>query len=103
MIYLAAENSRRGPIDALEADFVPLYSTVLLAARAARGRRRRARLRLGRARLRLDRRRRRRRSRSAPRRRGSRGSVGLDVAVEARTHDLDGLVAAVARVRRRDA
>ena len=30
MIFLAAENSRRGPIDALEADFVPLYSTVLL-------------------------------------------------------------------------
>ena len=30
VIYLAAENSRRGPIDALEADFVPLYATVLL-------------------------------------------------------------------------
>ena len=30
VLYLAAENSRRGPIDALEADFVPLYSTMLL-------------------------------------------------------------------------
>ena len=30
VIFLAAENSRRGPIDALEADFIPLYSTVLL-------------------------------------------------------------------------
>src|SRR4029077_959607 len=29
VIFLAAENSRRGPIDSLGADFVPLYSTVL--------------------------------------------------------------------------
>ena len=42
-----------------------------------------------------------RRSRSARRRRG-RASVGLTVVVEAETHDLDGLVAAVDRVARGD-
>src|SRR5579862_5950492 len=30
VIFLAAENSRRAPIDALGADFVPLYGAVLL-------------------------------------------------------------------------
>ena len=49
VLFAAAENSRRGPIDALGADFVPLYRTRLLQPDAARGRRRRARLRLGRA------------------------------------------------------
>ena len=52
VLFAAAENSRRGPIDELGADFVPLYATRLLDARAAGGRRRRARLRLRRARLR---------------------------------------------------
>src|SRR5262249_57294058 len=30
IVYLAAENARRRPIDALNADYVPLYRTVLL-------------------------------------------------------------------------
>lgn len=95
VLYLAAENSRRGPIDALGADFVPLYSTVLLhpeppvgdvvvlasgsAARAyawAGGEA--PAVSIGPETTRVAR------------------AVGLTVAVEATTHDLDGLVAAVA-------
>ena len=52
VLFAAAEGARRGPIDELGADFVPLYRTRLLTPRAARGRRRRARLRLGGARVR---------------------------------------------------
>ena len=57
VLFAAAEGARRRPIDALDADFVPLYRTRLLTPDAARGRRRRARLRLGRARVRRGRRR----------------------------------------------
>ncbi len=95
VIYLAAANSRRGPIDALGADFVPLYGTVLLrpdppegdvvvlasgsAARAYAGIGGRApAVSIGPETTRVA------------------GAVGLTVAVEAATHDLDGLVAAVA-------
>ena len=94
VIYLAAENSRRGPIDALEADFVPLYSTVLLSP----SRRRATSSSLPRApppaptpgsaggARGLD------RARDDPRR----GLGRADGRGEAKTHDLDGLIAAVA-------
>lgn len=94
VLYLAAENSRRGPIAALGADFVPLYATVLLhpeppegdvvvlasgsAARAyawAGGEA--PAVSIGPETTRVAR------------------TVGLSVAVEADSHDLDGLVAAV--------
>ncbi len=45
VLFAAAEGARRGPVDALGADFVPLYRTRLLTAGAARRRRRRARVR----------------------------------------------------------
>ena len=57
VLFAAAESSRRGPIDALDADFVPLYATRLLDAGAAGGGRRPARLRLRGARVCGDRRR----------------------------------------------
>jgi uroporphyrinogen-III synthase len=94
VLYLAAENSRRGPIDALGADFVPLYRTrllspeppdgdviVLASGSAARayawtGGRTPA-VSIGPETTRVAR------------------EVGLDVRVEAESHDLDGLVAAV--------
>src|SRR5213075_1010739 len=37
VLFAAAENSRRGPIDELGADFVPLYSTRLLAPEPPEG------------------------------------------------------------------
>jgi uroporphyrinogen-III synthase len=37
VLFAAAENSRRGPIDALGADFVPLYRTRLLAPGPPKG------------------------------------------------------------------
>ena len=96
VLFLAAESSRRGPIDALGADFVPLYRTTLLspeppdgelvalasgsAARAyawAGGRA--AAVTIGPETSRIAR------------------SVGLEVVAEAETHDLEGLVAAVER------
>lgn len=94
VVYLAAQNSRRGPIDALAADFVPLYATVLLHPEApegdvvvlASGSAARAyawaggeapAVSIGPETTRIAR------------------SVGLSVAVEADSHDLDGLVAAV--------
>lgn len=94
VLFAAAEGARRRPIDALGADFVPLYRTRLLrpdppegdvvvlasgsAARAyaAIGGRERA-VSIGAETTRVAR------------------SVGLDVVSEAATHDLDGLVAAV--------
>jgi uroporphyrinogen III methyltransferase/synthase len=101
VIYLAAENSRRGPIDALEADFVPLYSTVLLQPEPpegdvvvlASGSAARAYSFIG--------------GRSpavsiGPETTKVSQSVGLEVAIEARTHDLDGLVEAIAEYAGRD-
>ncbi len=94
VLYLAAENARRGPVEALEADYVPLYGTRLLepeppggdvvvlasgsAARAYAGIGGEAPvISIGPETTRVSR------------------SLGLRVAVEARTHDLDGLLAAV--------
>ncbi len=96
VLYLAAENSRRGPIDALEADFVPLYSTILLEPDApegdvvvlASGSAARAYAWIGGDAPVVS---------IGPETTRVAGSVGLDVAVEATTHDLDGLVAAVER------
>jgi uroporphyrinogen III methyltransferase / synthase len=95
VIYLAAENSRRGPIDALEADFVPLYSTVLLEPEPpegdvvvlASGSAARAYSFVGGAAPAIS---------IGPETTRVAGSVGIEVVGEARTHDLDGLVAAVA-------
>jgi len=95
VLFAAAEGARRGPVEALGADFVPLYRTRLLApeppaadlvvlasgsaarAYAAIGGRARA-VSIGPETSRVAR------------------EVGLEVAAEAERHDLDGLVAAVA-------
>jgi uroporphyrinogen-III synthase len=101
VLFAAAENSRRRPIEALGADFVPLYRTRLLSPAAphgdvvvlASGSAARAfawtgadvpAVSIGPETTRIAR------------------SVGLTVVVEADTHDLDGLVAAVDRVARGD-
>ena len=98
VLFAAAEGARRTAIDALGADFVPLYRTRLLtpdapdgdvvvlasgsAARAYAGVGGRApAVTIGPETTRVAR------------------SVGLDVVAEAATHDLDGLVAAVVSVR----
>ncbi len=99
VIYLAAENSRRAPIDALEADFVPLYSTVLLqpdppegdVVVLASGSAARAYAWVGGTAPAVS---------IGPETTRVAESVGLSVAVEANTHDLDGLVAAVAEFAR---
>jgi uroporphyrinogen-III synthase len=97
VLFAAAEGARRGPIDALGADFVPLYRTRLLrpeppagdvvllasgsAARAYAGIGGRApAVTIGPETSRVAR------------------AVGLEVAAEAAIHDLDGLVAAVRNV-----
>jgi uroporphyrinogen-III synthase len=97
VLFAAAEGARRRPIDELGADFVPLYRTRLLetvppdgdfvvlasgsAARAYAGVGGRApAVTIGPQTSRVAQR------------------VGLSVAAEAETHDLDGLVAAVRRV-----
>jgi uroporphyrinogen III methyltransferase/synthase len=95
VVYLAAEDSRRGPIDALEADFVPLYSTRLLhpappageVVTLASGSAARAYAGIGGDAPAVS---------IGPETTRVAESVGLTVAVEAQTHDLDGLVAAVA-------
>jgi uroporphyrinogen III methyltransferase / synthase len=94
VIYLAAENSRRSPIDALDADFVPLYSTILLEPEPpagdvvvlASGSAARAYAWIGGAAPAIS---------IGPETTKVAGSVGIDVAVEAHTHDLEGLLAAV--------
>ena len=100
VIFLAAENSRRGPIDALEADFVPLYSTVLLEPELpegdvvvlASGSAARAYSWIGGRAPAVS---------IGPETTRVADSVGLDVAVEAETHDLEGLIAAVGAFERR--
>jgi uroporphyrinogen III methyltransferase/synthase len=95
VIYLAAENSRRGPIDALEADFVPLYRTVLLqpdppagdVVVLASGSAARAYAWIGGSTPAIS---------IGPETTKVAQSVGLVVAIEATTHDLDGLVEAIA-------
>jgi uroporphyrinogen III methyltransferase / synthase len=94
IVYLGAENARRRPIDALNADYVPLYRTVLLQPEAphgdvvvlASGSAARAYAWTGGTAPAVS---------IGPETSRVAESVGLDVAVEAAAHDLDGLVAAV--------
>jgi uroporphyrinogen-III synthase len=96
VVYLAAENARRRPIDALRADYVPLYRTVLLQPEApdgdvvvlASGSAARAYAWTGGRTPAVS---------IGPETTRVAESVGLEVAVEAESHDLDGLVAAVQR------
>jgi uroporphyrinogen III methyltransferase/synthase len=96
VLYLAAENARRRPIDALSADYVPLYSTMLLqpdppegdVVVLASGSAARAYAWIGGEAPAIS---------IGPETTRIAGSVGLTVALEAKTHDLDGLVAAVAQ------
>ena len=97
VLFAAAENSRRGPIDALGADFVPLYSTRLLSPEPpagdvvvlASGSAARAYAWIGGSAPAVT---------IGPETTRVAKAEGLDVVAEAETHDLDGLVAAVARV-----
>jgi uroporphyrinogen-III synthase len=95
VLFAAAEGARRRPIDELGADFVPLYRTRLLEPEPpdgdvvvlASGSAARAYAAIG--------------GRAAavtigPQTTTVADEVGLDVVAQARTHDLDGLVAAVA-------
>jgi uroporphyrinogen-III synthase len=101
VIYLAAENARRGPIEALDADYVPLYATTLLQPEPpagdvvvlASGSAARAYAWIGGGAPVIS---------IGPETTRVAESVGLTVAVEAATHDLDGLVGAVAGFAARD-
>jgi uroporphyrinogen-III synthase len=94
VLFAAAENSRRGPIDELDADFVPLYSTRLLTPAPphgdvvvlASGSAARAYAAIGGRAPAVS---------IGPQTTHVASSVGLSVVSEAETHDLDGLVAAV--------
>jgi uroporphyrinogen-III synthase len=94
VLFAAAEGSRRGPVDALGADFVPLYRTRLLAPEPpagdvvvlASGSAARAYAAIGGAAPAVT---------IGPETSRVARSVGLDVEAEAATHDLAGLVAAV--------
>jgi uroporphyrinogen-III synthase len=100
VLFVAAENARRGPIDDLGADYVPLYRTRLLAPEPpdgdvvvlASGSAARAYAAIGGAAPAV--------SIGPQTSEVARGS-GLIVAAEAPTHDLDGLVAAVEAVASR--
>jgi uroporphyrinogen-III synthase len=94
VLFAAAENSRRGPIEELDADFVPLYATRLLAPEPppgdvvvlASGSAARAYAAIGGRAPAVS---------IGPQTSHVAASVGLSVAAEATSHDLDGLVAAV--------
>jgi uroporphyrinogen III methyltransferase / synthase len=94
VLFAAAEGARRRPIEELEADFVPLYRTRLLAPEPpegdavvlASGSAARAYAGIGGSAPAVS---------IGPETTRVARSVGLDVAAEAATHDLDGLVAAV--------
>ncbi len=94
VLFAAAEGARRGPIDALGADFVPLYRTRLLrpdppdgdVVVLASGSAARAYVDIGGAAPAVT---------IGPETSRVARSVGLRVAAEAATHDLGGLVAAV--------
>jgi uroporphyrinogen-III synthase len=94
VLFAAAENSRRRPIDELGADFVPLYSTRLLTPDPpegdvvvlASGSAARAYAAVGGRAPAVS---------IGPQTTHVAVSVGLAVVAEARSHDLDGLVAAV--------
>jgi uroporphyrinogen III methyltransferase/synthase len=98
VLFAAAESSRRGPIDALGADFVALYRTRLLSPEPpagdvvvlASGSAARAYAWIGGDAPAVT---------IGPETSRVARSVGLSVAAEAETHDLDGLVAAVVRAR----
>jgi uroporphyrinogen-III synthase len=94
VLFAAAEGARRRPIEALGADFVPLYRTRLLtpappeadAVVLASGSAARAYAAIGGRAPAVS---------IGPQTSRVARSVGLEVAAEAPTHDLDGLVAAV--------
>jgi uroporphyrinogen III methyltransferase/synthase len=94
VLFAAAENSRRGPIDVLRADFVALYRTRLLTPDPpagdvvviASGSAARAYAAIGGDRPAVS---------IGPQTTRVAESLGLTVLGEAATHDLDGLVAAV--------
>jgi uroporphyrinogen III methyltransferase/synthase len=94
VLFAAAEGARRGPIDALGADFVPLYRTHLLRPEPpdgdvvvlASGSAARAYADIGGEAPAVS---------IGPETSRIARSVGLTVAAEAATHDLNGLVAAV--------
>ena len=94
VLFAAAEGARRGPIDALGADFVPLYRTRLLEPEPpagdlvvlASGSAARAYAAVGGSAPAVS---------IGPETSRVARSVGLEVVAEARTHDLDGLVGAV--------
>jgi len=100
VLFAAAENSRRRPIEELGADFVPLYATRLLAPEPpagdlvvlASGSAARAYAAVGGDAPAVS---------IGPETTRVARSVGLAVAAEATTHDLDGLVAAVGAVASR--
>jgi len=100
VLFAAAENSRRGTIDALGADFVPLYATRLLMPEPpdgdvvvlASGSAARAYAAIGGDRPAVS---------IGPQTTLVAESMGLPVVGEARSHDLDGLVAAVDAVASR--
>jgi len=100
IVYLAAENARRRPIDALRADYVPLYRTVLLqpdppdgdVVVLASGSAARAYAWTGGTAPAVS---------IGPETTRVAESVGIEVAVEAEAHDLDGLVTAVERFAER--
>jgi uroporphyrinogen-III synthase len=97
VLFAAAEGARRRPIDALRADFVPLYRTRLLRPEPpegdvvvlASGSAARAYVGVGGTAPAVT---------IGPETSRVAASVGLSVAAEAETHDLDGLVAAVRKV-----
>ena len=99
VLFAAAENSRRRPIDELGADFVPLYRTRLLSPGPpvgdvvvlASGSAARAFAWTGSSAPAVT---------IGPETSRVARSVGLTVVAEAETHDLDGLVAAVERFAR---
>ncbi len=94
VLFAAAEGARRGPIDALDADFVPLYRTRLLAPEPpegdivvlASGSAARAYAGVGGTAPAVT---------IGPETSHVARAAGLEVAAEAATQDLDGLVAAV--------
>jgi uroporphyrinogen-III synthase len=94
VLFAAAEGARRRPIDELGADFVPLYRTRLLTPEPpdtdlvvlASGSAARAYVGVGGAAPAVS---------IGPETSRVARSLGLEIAAEAETHDLDGLVAAV--------
>jgi uroporphyrinogen-III synthase len=97
VLFAAAEGARRGPVEALGADFVPLYRTRLLAPAPpggdvvvlASGSAARAYAAIGGTAPAVT---------IGPETSRVARSVGLEVIAEAARHDLDGLVAAVSDV-----